>query len=160
MFLYILFFFFFFQAEDGIRDRDVTGVQTCALPISTVVIEGLLYSASRVLSKPVTETSCGTRHPAFNNPLITPTAVRSLTATAAVGLGDNFAIASPAANPPSKRKSPRSIGPGSSPKSCIHFSYACNRARLDLSLGLPAMKAIRRCPLEWRYLTICSTPEK
>src|SRR5207249_6026248 len=26
-------FFFFFQAEDGIRDRNVTGVQTCALPI-------------------------------------------------------------------------------------------------------------------------------
>src|SRR5437667_9114020 len=26
-------FFFFFQAEDGIRDRDLTGVQTCALPI-------------------------------------------------------------------------------------------------------------------------------
>src|SRR5437667_1413068 len=26
-------FYFFFQAEDGIRDRDVTGVQTCALPI-------------------------------------------------------------------------------------------------------------------------------
>src|SRR5207249_6417477 len=29
-FLYL----FFFQAEDGIRDRNVTGVQTCALPIS------------------------------------------------------------------------------------------------------------------------------
>src|SRR5207249_9622412 len=29
----ILWFFFFFQAEDGIRDRNVTGVQTCALPI-------------------------------------------------------------------------------------------------------------------------------
>src|SRR2546429_4199166 len=28
-------FFFFFQAEDGIRDVAVTGVQTCALPIST-----------------------------------------------------------------------------------------------------------------------------
>src|SRR5699024_11479137 len=27
-------FVFFFQAEDGIRDRNVTGVQTCALPIS------------------------------------------------------------------------------------------------------------------------------
>src|SRR5438034_3573678 len=27
-------FFFFFQAEDGIRDHCVTGVQTCALPIS------------------------------------------------------------------------------------------------------------------------------
>ena len=26
---------FFFQAEDGIRDYDVTGVQTCALPISS-----------------------------------------------------------------------------------------------------------------------------
>src|SRR5207245_4588470 len=26
--------FFFFQAEDGIRDATVTGVQTCALPIS------------------------------------------------------------------------------------------------------------------------------
>src|SRR6266545_3098782 len=39
MFLYILLcsiivFFFFFQAEDGIRDKLVTGVQTCALPIS------------------------------------------------------------------------------------------------------------------------------
>src|SRR2546425_1295176 len=29
----ILFYFFFFQAEDGIRDKLVTGVQTCALPI-------------------------------------------------------------------------------------------------------------------------------
>src|SRR5439155_9654018 len=28
------FFVFFFQAEDGIRDGHVTGVQTCALPIS------------------------------------------------------------------------------------------------------------------------------
>ena len=30
--------FFFFQAEDGIRDYDVTGVQTCALPISMRLI--------------------------------------------------------------------------------------------------------------------------
>src|SRR5699024_11799965 len=30
-------YFFFFQAEDGIRDRNVTGVQTCALPISFLV---------------------------------------------------------------------------------------------------------------------------
>src|SRR5438046_345030 len=30
----IYFVFFFFQAEDGIRDWSVTGVQTCALPIS------------------------------------------------------------------------------------------------------------------------------
>ena len=32
---------FFFQAEDGIRDRLVTGVQTCALPISSAVKEML-----------------------------------------------------------------------------------------------------------------------
>src|SRR5690606_39685793 len=31
---------FFFQAEDGIRDFHVTGVQTCALPISAVVHVG------------------------------------------------------------------------------------------------------------------------
>src|SRR2546429_9685542 len=34
-------FFFFFQAEDGIRDVAVTGVQTCALPI---YLRGLAYS--------------------------------------------------------------------------------------------------------------------
>src|SRR3712207_6856012 len=31
-------FFCFFQAEDGIRDIGVTGVQTCALPISVLVV--------------------------------------------------------------------------------------------------------------------------
>src|SRR5687768_17670764 len=31
--IFVLFCFFFFQAEDGIRDVAVTGVQTCALPI-------------------------------------------------------------------------------------------------------------------------------
>src|SRR5256885_7378636 len=31
---WLLVVFFFFQAEDGIRDYKVTGVQTCALPIS------------------------------------------------------------------------------------------------------------------------------
>src|ERR1022692_1362928 len=30
----VVYVFFFFQAEDGIRDYKVTGVQTCALPIS------------------------------------------------------------------------------------------------------------------------------
>src|SRR5438046_10596436 len=31
---------FFFQAEDGIRDWSVTGVQTCALPISPSLVRG------------------------------------------------------------------------------------------------------------------------
>src|SRR5205807_6735838 len=35
-------FFFFFQAEDGIRDYKVTGVQTCALPIFYTYIAPLL----------------------------------------------------------------------------------------------------------------------
>ena len=35
---------FFFQAEDGIRDYDVTGVQTCALPISSQVVQVFLHA--------------------------------------------------------------------------------------------------------------------
>src|SRR5699024_12155382 len=39
--------FLFLRAEDGIRDRNVTGVQTCALPISTFAIffsrQGLIF---------------------------------------------------------------------------------------------------------------------
>src|SRR5438105_15696343 len=42
IFIYVLFrrFFFFFQAEDGIRDPLVTGVQTCALPIFDIARSG------------------------------------------------------------------------------------------------------------------------
>src|SRR2546425_8056413 len=40
---YFFLFFFFFQAEDGIRDKLVTGVQTCALPI----FSGQARSATR-----------------------------------------------------------------------------------------------------------------
>src|SRR5207249_8116773 len=40
LWLRIVSFIFFFQAEDGIRDRNVTGVQTCALPISIAVWRG------------------------------------------------------------------------------------------------------------------------
>src|SRR3989441_939611 len=45
--------FFFFQAEDGIRDKLVTGVQTCALPIlGLVALEfGFCHCSSLSLSK-------------------------------------------------------------------------------------------------------------
>src|SRR5919205_2854093 len=43
----IFIFFFFFQAEDGIRDHCVTGVQTCALPISPVQQEAYVKAGSR-----------------------------------------------------------------------------------------------------------------
>src|SRR5256885_5320781 len=52
--LYCMSFFFFFQAEDGIRDYKVTGVQTCALPISVnhlkMLLEGMLSDASQRLA--------------------------------------------------------------------------------------------------------------
>src|SRR5207245_7308894 len=35
---------FFFQAEDGIRDATVTGVQTCALPISSISTQALIVA--------------------------------------------------------------------------------------------------------------------
>src|SRR5437879_3129504 len=38
--------YFFFQAEDGIRDTSVTGVQTCALPISRV-FDGPAFTQAR-----------------------------------------------------------------------------------------------------------------
>src|SRR5205823_8096079 len=41
------FYFFFFQAEDGIRDKLVTGVQTCALPISRALL--MFFELRRVL---------------------------------------------------------------------------------------------------------------
>src|SRR5699024_11813018 len=44
---FLFFFFFFFQAEDGIRDRNVTGVQTCALPIFGDRSETLLAQPRR-----------------------------------------------------------------------------------------------------------------
>src|SRR2546430_15552821 len=40
---------FFFQAEDGIRDLTVTGVQTCALPISVPHFEKMSYDNSELL---------------------------------------------------------------------------------------------------------------
>src|SRR5690606_40201960 len=48
-----LFFFFFFQAEDGIRVFHVTGVQTCALPISKL----MLASASRSPIRPASQST-------------------------------------------------------------------------------------------------------
>src|SRR5215204_1536336 len=42
----MIWFFFFFQAEDGIRDHCVTGVQTCALPILMMECDTLLMVGS------------------------------------------------------------------------------------------------------------------
>src|SRR3989475_4223870 len=55
-------FFFFFQAEDGIRDLTVTGVQTCALPICS---EGLVYSRRIGRAPQLAGTYSDTTSPAF-----------------------------------------------------------------------------------------------
>src|SRR5690625_3785027 len=44
---------FFFQAEDGIRDGHVTGVQTCALPISSREIQRVRQMMAQVADKDV-----------------------------------------------------------------------------------------------------------
>src|SRR5260221_5754242 len=71
-----LFYFFFFQAEDGIRDHCVTGVQTCALPISNAAagrIVGTTTAAACGMSRPLT---CGGNAGA-REPLTVTVSVRS-----------------------------------------------------------------------------------
>src|SRR5574338_1671683 len=50
MFVVFYLFFFFFQAEDGIRDAMVTGVQTCALPIWRTAVPVQRASGPRALA--------------------------------------------------------------------------------------------------------------
>src|SRR5215216_3874779 len=45
--------FFFFQAEDGIRDDLVTGVQTCALPISQADEQAAAFGVGNIADQPV-----------------------------------------------------------------------------------------------------------
>src|SRR5690348_17439406 len=51
---FIFTFFFFFQAEDGIRDGRVTGVQTCALPILECQAAAPTRSTPAVAAKSIT----------------------------------------------------------------------------------------------------------
>src|SRR5687768_470245 len=52
--------FFFVQAEDGIRDVAVTGVQTCALPISHTTRGGAVDAAARLVAAELDEPGPGT----------------------------------------------------------------------------------------------------
>src|SRR5256884_6259957 len=82
---------FFFQAEDGIRDVAVTGVQTCALPIS----RGPTEMASARPS-PATATACETTAPwrSTTVAVLRPATTGSLnTSTTWRGGGDRGALA-------------------------------------------------------------------
>ena len=54
------FFVFFFQAEDGIRDIGVTGVQTCALPISWCLKENEMVILRRT-ERAMVRAMCGAK---------------------------------------------------------------------------------------------------
>src|SRR2546429_3090129 len=54
-------FFFFFQAEDGIRDVAVTGVQTCALPISIGALPFLICQDASLRVRRSTQPSSASR---------------------------------------------------------------------------------------------------
>src|SRR5690606_27157438 len=66
----VVVFFFFFQAEDGIRDFHVTGVQTCALPIlisragsvRAVISVRMGQTEVVVISTPVSADQCSGRY--------------------------------------------------------------------------------------------------
>src|SRR5207249_1742629 len=74
---------FFFQAEDGIRDRNVTGVQTCALPISLVGDQRKDPVAPRLLVQPFQLDTMRQREPRallFDVPRLLPRAAPMLLA--------------------------------------------------------------------------------
>src|SRR5690606_40234776 len=64
--------FFFFQAEDGIRDFHVTGVQTCALPICRWTKEstGVFRESDFFTDSPVSSRRCWSRSYRVTNPAI------------------------------------------------------------------------------------------
>src|SRR5699024_11829937 len=78
MLYYICLLFFFFQAEDGIRDRNVTGVQTCALPIlPPIQLPAMVVRPRHSSSAPVPATISGATiekiHSTNGPPIIIPT---------------------------------------------------------------------------------------
>src|SRR2546425_6337768 len=62
--------FFFFQAEDGIRDKLVTGVQTCALPISRRGVRGAQLWTT-VTTRPIEARTLPTRTHSASGPILT-----------------------------------------------------------------------------------------
>src|SRR2546425_5720035 len=77
----MFYFFFFFQAEDGIRDKLVTGVQTCALPIfrgrKTWSSCALEISVPTILSRPAMSPPTVTLPPRMLTPPLCPLALFS-----------------------------------------------------------------------------------
>src|SRR5690606_39327736 len=88
---------FFFQAEDGIRDFHVTGVQTCALPISPVSRSGPATLRVKV----------GRKRPSASSKTTRPASCRLMTATSNWPAGQPF---HPTMRQPRLRSEERRVG--------------------------------------------------
>src|SRR5690349_717760 len=101
--MFFFFFFFFFQAEDGIRDLYVTGVQTCALPISsstrTSSPSSTTSSAPTSTSKPSPTSPATTRRRSGWTSACAPSPTRTSGSTTST---------SRSPSPPARRCGPRS----------------------------------------------------
>src|SRR3990172_11551645 len=120
-----LWFWFFFQAEDGIRDVAVTGVQTCALPISLSPSK-FVTQASGTITAPVRARKT------FSMTPVAPPAVRSAVETKAAKrpspLSEGSILLS-TASPPllvTEMRRVEGVQPGSPPRqvSCTKMSAA------------------------------------
>src|SRR5260370_27966825 len=76
----VLVVFFFFQAEDGIRDSSVTGVQTCALPIFPTLTPCCMYFLTGAIPdarRMFEQGQCATPHPVLAICLISSTSTQT-----------------------------------------------------------------------------------
>src|SRR6266568_8240988 len=84
---YDIFFFFFFQAEDGIRDGTVTGVQTCALPISELSVRKVAPLPVRTSTVVADELPPAAEDPEPAGELFEPPELQAVARTAAAANG-------------------------------------------------------------------------
>src|SRR5689334_24197141 len=106
--------FFFFQAEDGIRDGTVTGVQTCALPILSKVIEDRRHGSSRRNTAISTATVSAADLPA-SRAASTKRVLRSLSTSTSTGR-----VRRQISRSPSQRSEERRVGKGVRCRQCLY----------------------------------------
>ena len=81
-------FVFFFPAEDGIRDYDVTGVQTCALPISQIDLK----TPTTLIEAAAGDSSLTTIDTLGNSYYIGTWPVDSMSMVSTIGLPNGFSL--------------------------------------------------------------------
>src|SRR6266542_5105199 len=84
---------FFFQAEDGIRDATVTGVQTCALPICSIKRSALVHRTAE-LAAFTSRSPASSAAPARRRPRESMVLSRRCVATNAAGMARAVAACS------------------------------------------------------------------